>query len=107
MLVENGANVNESIVPEPKEVYSNCHSTLLHEAVFSTRLDITRYLLEHGANPNAKDGRGRTARSCALQRIDVIRVSNKNMPQLESHFQSMLQGIEAQIQLLLEYERRQ
>lgn len=106
MLVENGANVNESIVPEPKEFYSNCHSTLLHEAVFSLRLDITRYLLVHGANPNAKDGGGRTARDCARQRINVIRAFYKNKPQLESHSQSMLQGVESQIQLLLEYEQK-
>jgi ankyrin repeat protein len=54
-LVEHGASVNALMSPQGE--------TPLHSACFSgnvTNLDLVEYLLEEGANPNARDHLGRT-----------------------------------------------
>ena len=42
--------------------------TPLHEAAHNGRADLVQLLLDHGADPSARDGKGRTARDFATER---------------------------------------
>jgi uncharacterized protein len=69
MLIEKGANVN---------VTAQDGITSLMLAAENAKLDVVELLLRHGANPNAKDGSGKTAYDYAA-RADVSEYLKKSV----------------------------
>jgi cytohesin len=68
LFMEHGADVNTQVTGTKtysmriaRSPSNNEGMTALHVAAQSGRLDVVRYLLEKGANPNIADGNGRKA----------------------------------------------
>ncbi len=90
-MAKAGADVN---LQNTLEIYSECHATPLHEAVFSIDKDITLFLIENGADITATGKDGKTPLECAKHRYRVI-----ERGELKPDIQEL-------IDLLTEYEKK-
>lgn len=77
LIAQHSANLNAKVTGTKTYSYSvsrslsnNEGTTALHEAARGARLDLVRFLLEHGADPNVLDADGKKA-------VDVIGVSRQ------------------------------
>ncbi|KAL2849604.1 hypothetical protein BJY01DRAFT_142771 [Aspergillus pseudoustus] len=64
MLLQRGLLINKKLYEDHPDSYNQCFwsgcGTALHDAANLGRLDVVRYLLDHGADPTIRDAIGRT-----------------------------------------------
>ena len=78
-FLENGADINEIGIAHPQDVrYEEDMGTALHRAVFGGHEDVVRFLVDHGADLNLEDPKGRKASDTAratgnAEMIDFLR----------------------------------